>query len=152
MASEFDEEIKALEARRDKALAQLEQFEKAREDRRKAQLARREAEDAENDSRDAPHIAKAEEEIGPIGTKIALVETTLGTIIVKRPNHLVWKKYTRKEKVSADDVEALIRTCLVYPEKARFDAIWEELPGVGSRLIDAVSDLAGLMGRDRRGK
>jgi hypothetical protein len=147
-----EETMDELQARLEKANAELAKWQEAREERRKAEHARREVEAAEAEVRDAPHIAKAEEEIGPIGTRIQLVETSLGTIIVRRPNHLVWKKYTRKEKVTADDVEQLIRTCLVYPDKARFNEIWEELPGVGSRLIDAISELAGLMGRDRSGK
>jgi integrase len=149
---DHEEEMKALRARNAELEAKLEPLRAAAEARAAAEQLRRENEALENEVRDAPAIAAAVQEHGPIGTKTALVETSMGTIVVKRPQHLVWKKYTQKDKVTPDDVERLIRSCLVYPDKARFDEIWETLPGVGARLIDAVGELAGLMGRDRSGK
>lgn len=137
-------EREELEARIKKAEEQLDGLEQQRAEREELAALRRKAEQKELALRDAPHIAKAEEEHGPIGEKLAVVETDLGAIVVKRPNHLHYRRFQNKSSMSTDEVWALVKPCVVYPSIKETEAILEELPGVlMPGLSDAVIGLAG---------
>ncbi len=95
----------------------------------------------ENKARDLPHIQAAEDEHGVI----RVVNTPLGAIVVKRPHHLAYQKFTRKvssEKgMNEMDVWRLVKPCIVYPDASKVEEITEEYPGVTVRLGDAVVNL-----------
>jgi hypothetical protein len=136
-------EREELEARIRKAKADRAELEQQRDEREQLEELRRQAQREELLTRDAPHVAKAEEDHGPIGVKIAVLETDLGAIIVKRPNHLHYRRYQNKGASSVEDLWALVRPCLVYPSAAEVEKILEELPGKLLPLANRVVELAG---------
>lgn len=138
-----DQELKAKRERIAEARRKREAMVAAREKR--AEAARLDAELAleEQRLRDEPEIDKAIAEHGPLGIKTAVVETPLGAIVVKRPNHLHYKRFLDKASTKTDDLWALVRTCIVYPDVAKVNAICEEYPALVVTLADACVDLAG---------
>lgn len=97
-------------------------------------------------------IDKAEAEHGPIGKRIALVRTDLGTVILKRAHPHIFKRYSDKGSIKSTDLEALVRPSLVYPEVGKFDAILEDLPATLMRCADAIAVLAGVRTEELQGK
>lgn len=138
-----DQELKAKRDRIAEARRKREAMVVARE--KKAEAARLDAELAleEQRLRDEPEIDKAIAEHGPLDIKTAVVETPRGAIVVKRPNHLHYKRFLDKASTKTDDLWALVRTCIVYPDVARVNAICEEYPALVVTLADACVTLAG---------
>ena len=101
---------------------------------------------------DEQALDKAEQEIGPIGKKIMVVETPVGSIIVKRANHLVFKKFQDMQSLKTADLEKLVRPCIVHPEASKVDRIFEDLPATLVRVANAVSTLAGARAEEVSGK
>jgi len=97
---------------------------------------------AENRARDLPHIQAAEDEHG----KIAVVNTRLGAIVVRKPHHLAYQQFTRRAADSKplDDAAMwrLVKACVVYPTVQRAEEIVEEYAGVTARLAEEVVRLA----------
>ncbi len=148
----IDEEIAELRERSRKMREELEKADTDREKREELARLRLEVQRQENAARDAPHIEKAEAEHGPIGRHIAVIDTDLGAIVVKRPPHLLYKRFIDKDKRTSDDVWKLVKPCLVYPDAARVDQMIEELPATLYRIADALLDLAGLRASEVSGK
>lgn len=109
-----------------------------------------EVETAEREAADAEAIAKATAEHG--AGKIAIVETDLGVVIVKRPNPVLYKRFRDKESAKTADLEQLVRPCLVHPDPSRWDAMLEEQPATLDRVADRVVFLAGFRGKELSGK
>ena len=88
----------------------------------------------------------------------ARLRPRLGAIVVKKPNHLAFHKFTRKVSVSGDkgpkdiDIWNLVRHCIVYPEISTVEKITEEYPGVTARLGSAVIELGHGVVEDAEGK
>lgn len=97
-------------------------------------------------------IAAAEEKHGPLGKKLAAVHTDLGVVIVKRPNHLLFRRFQDSGEATYEEFDKLVRPCVVHPELGRFDAILEELPATMARLGNAVAILAGVKLKEAQGK
>lgn len=148
----FDEEMAALKERETKAAAALEPHEQERAKRAELAAYRRSVEAKEYALRDAPEIAAAEAEHGPIGERIAVIETDLGAIVIKRPEPVVFKRFQDKGSTKTDDLLALVRPCLVYPDAKRFGEILDALPATLSRLADEAVTLAGLRTKEAAGK
>lgn len=89
---------------------------------------------------DKKAIAAAEAEHG--AGKFAVIRTVAGAVIVKRPNHMHYRRFINLKEPSSDDATRLVLTCLVYPSKAAFEALIEELPAVPVLAAGAVVDLA----------
>lgn len=85
-------------------------------------------------------IDEAVDKYGAIDVAIGIVTTRAGgVVIVRKPNHMHYRKFIEsKTGKSVEDAEALIRSCLVYPDKPTFSALLEDLPG----LIDAIATKA----------
>lgn len=115
------------------------------------ELARR-VEAEERAGRDADAIAAAIGDHGPLGTKIAAVETDLGVIIVKRSNPVLFKRFQDHGSTKTAELDKLVRPCLVYPTPDAFDRIVEELPATLSRVASAVCELAGIRSQEVQGK
>ena len=144
-------EIKALEERIAKAKAQRAALDEAAE--RAVEIARLEklARIEEQAVKDAPFVAKAREEHGVERT--AVIDTDHGAIVVKKPHHLNTKKLAATgDKTSEADVNAFLRSCLVYPTWAEVERMLEDSPGVGGALIDALGKLARGGAAERSGK
>lgn len=86
------------------------------------------------------------------GRKIALVRTDLGVVIVKRPNQVLFKRFQDSGESSWDELDKLVRPCLVHPDSATFDRYLEEQPGIFGRVANAVATLAGIRMKEIAGK
>ncbi len=107
---------------------------------------------AELAAANAKAVREAVEKHGPLGVKIALVDTALGVVIVKRPNHLHFKRFQDAGEITSAKLHELVQVCVVHPNLERFDALLEELPAVLTRCADAVVSLAGAKGKEVAGK
>lgn len=141
--SNLDEELAA-------AKAELEALEHAEEERAAATAKERELAAVRREVADRKAIDKAAEEHGE--GKFALIRTDLGVVIVKRPNHMHYRRFINLKDPSSDDATRLVVQCLVHPDKAGFEALSEELPGVPMLAASAVIDLAAGRTKDLSGK
>jgi hypothetical protein len=93
----------------------------------------------------AEAIERAELDHGPEGTHILVLdtETEHGSVILKRPHKARYRAYQEKRNTKTEDTEALVRTCIVYPDAARLDRLLDELPGALGRFGLAMAKLAG---------
>jgi hypothetical protein len=73
-------------------------------------------------------------------------------IVVKKPNHLLFKKFQDVGKTDSTAMYKLVSPCLVHPDKAAFETILEEEPATMARCGDAVCTLAGVRRSDWEGK
>ena len=89
-------------------------------------------------------IAAAVEQHGPLGKKIAAVYTDLGIIILKRPHHVMWKRFQDTGLVTTEELEKLVRPCLVHPDRFTFERYCEEQAAILGRCANQVSALAGF--------
>ncbi len=145
-------EAEELKARIEKARAERAELTRSTAERDEIEALRSQAEAEERALKDERAIAAAVQEHGPIGTKIAVVETRLGAIVVKRANHLHFKRFQDAESLKVVTIEKLVRPCLVYPDVSTFEQIMEELPAVWVPLANAISDLAGAKSKEAAGK
>lgn len=107
---------------------------------------------AELAARNESALADAEAAHGPLGRKIAAVDTDLGVVILKRPNHLLFRKFQDTGEATFEGVYRLVRPCLVYPDVETFDRWLEEQSGILARCGGAVATLAGIRAKDLAGK
>lgn len=150
----FDEEMKELKAREAAATAALEPHEATRAQRAELAAYRRTVEAKERAIKEAPEIERLEAEHGAIGEQIAVVETDLGAIVIKRPAPVVFKRFQDADpsKSKTDTFTALVRPCVVYPDTHRLGEILTALPATLSRLADEAVALAGFGQREAAGK
>jgi hypothetical protein len=152
--------IAAAEApKADETTARIEELRAKRaalaEARRQREIARAPAEQLaleEQGLADDQAIEAAEIEHGPVGKQIMVINTDLGAIIVKRSHPNMFKRFQDKGSTRTEDLDKLVRHCLVYPQPAEFDRILKELPASLLRCADAVSFLAGVRMEDVTGK
>jgi hypothetical protein len=98
-------------------------------------------------------IAKAEEEHGPLGKKIAAIYTEMGVVIVKRPAQMQFQRFI--EAKSGDETAAavkFVRPNVVHPDKATFDQYYEEQPAMIWRCSNQMLVLAGAKLQEVAGK
>lgn len=105
------------------------------------------AEQAERALKLAEKLPELEAQHGRVGEKMAVVETSLGSIVVKRPNALLFRRFLDNEKTNTTEIEKLVRSCLVYPSAGEVDRIFDEQPASLMLCCDAVVDLAGFRSR-----
>ncbi len=75
--------------------------------------------------------------------KIAAVKTEEGVVIVKKPNHVIYKKFRDTNEFDTEALFKLVKTCLVHPDLPKFEKLLEERPAVLERAANAVIELAG---------
>lgn len=97
-------------------------------------------------------LAKAELEIGPVGKKLAVCKTPRGSVIVKKPNHVLFRRFQDSGADSTDEFEKLVRPCVVHPSPAAFDALLEEYPAALTAIATQVCALAGAQLKQLGGK
>lgn len=134
--TEAEKKLRELKAQRAQLVA-------ARETRTAELEVEREIEREERAIADEQALQRAIDEHGPVGTHLAVVETSLGNIIVKRASAMKFRRFQDKGDATSQDVEALVRPCVVHPSQAQLDVIFEELPATNVRLASAVIALAG---------
>jgi hypothetical protein len=107
---------------------------------------------ATQDLADAEAIDTAEREIGRVGDQIATYGTPRGVVIVKRPNHLLFRRFADAPQLTVAVCEELVLTCLVHPSRDVFEQLAEDFPGILAPLASKVSELAGVRAKDTSGK
>lgn len=147
-----DQELKELRDRAAAVRAEREALEAERARKAEVETARAELAAEEQRLKDEPEIAKAVNEHGAIGSKIAVVETDMGAIVVKRPPPVVFKRFQDKGSTKTDDFWSLVKPCIVYPDVRRVNEILEALPGTLGSLADEVVTLAGYRTKEAGGK
>ncbi len=114
-----------------------------------------EIERLERRAKDDVAIAAAEAAHGPVGKKIAVVETDLGAVIVKRAHPAKFKQWCdlgSERQLKSVEIEKFVRPCVVHPDAAALDQIFEELPATPARLANAVYELAQGRSKEVQGK
>lgn len=142
------------------AKAKLAEIAAKREARATEQAKARELELALRELSDAEAVEKAECEYGasyaygepPNGRKIATVDTDMGVVIVKRPNHVIFKRFQDSGASSTAEIERLVKPSLVHPSSAVFDRWLEDQPAILLRVAGACAELAGVRMREIAGK
>lgn len=78
----------------------------------------------------------------------AVVLTAEGdSVVVLPPSRAIWKRFrtfAADEKRRPDAFEALLRDCLVHPDKAGLEALLERRPGLAENFGGKLLELAGL--------
>jgi hypothetical protein len=102
--------------------------------------------------RDDEAIAAAVEKHGAVDQKIRLVHTDLGVVIVKRPHHILFRRYQESDNSSAEELEKLVLPNVVYPTRAEVEHLFQELPATLTRCGNAIAVLAGVRVKEVTGK
>jgi hypothetical protein len=143
--------LQELEARRNEARRRREAAEAAADKARQLEVLKLEVEAEERAAKEAEAFAKLEAEHGPIGKRLLVVNTDAGAVVVKRPNHVLWKRFQDKPEASGA-IDKIVSSCLVYPSKVEFEALCEEVPAALMLAAEAVCRLAGINRQDLAGK
>lgn len=101
---------------------------------------------------DEDAIAQAIADHGAIGDAIALVETSMGTIIVKRPKQAVWRRFSDAPQTRGPDILTMVQACRVYPSAQRVEAILDTYPATLEVLGVACTTLAQSRTKEAAGK
>lgn len=105
--------------------------------------------------RDDEARAKARREFGPDGYAVitGVGDRTCDIVILKRAHAAAFKAFQDKPESKLDDIEALVEPCVVYPDRARFNALhMGPQPGLLLRACEAVFYLAGVRKSAELGK
>ncbi len=84
--------------------------------------------------------------------RVRAVETAEGDIIIKRPNHMHYRRFVDAEDAKSDELERLVRSCIVYPSADQVDRIFEELPATLNVVASAIVQMAGHRAENVAGK
>lgn len=109
-------------------------------------------EDEEKELKNEQALAKAECEHGPIGKKIGAVYTKLGVVIVKKPNHVHFRRFQDQSESTSKEFLQLVRPCVVYPDLTTFDQWLEEQPAILAACGTEACRLAGSKIKEAAGK
>lgn len=142
----------AIKARLEAVRARRAELEQAAAGRAAERSLAEQLEREERELKDREALDAAEAEHGALGRRIAAVHTDLGVVIVKRSNAVLFKRFQDKGSVKSEDLDKLVRPCLVYPDGGAFDRILDELPATLLRVANAVSELAGARAEEVAGK
>lgn len=144
------EELEArLEAARKKRAAIAEERDARAQERQLLEQVESEERAAQNEEA----ISQAESEYGPVGSKILTFESELGVVIVKRPHPIHYKEFRdRAAEAKSEDLEKLVRRCLVHPSADGLTRILDEQPAVLEHLADRCVTLAGFRAKEVLGK
>jgi len=98
--------------------------------------------------RDEVALDDAIDKHGDVDVSIAVVQTDKGMIILKRASAMKFRRFQDKGAATTEDVNALVRPCVVWPSQGELDVILEELPATLLRMASAVITLAGQKSDD----
>lgn len=76
-------------------------------------------------------------------SRMKILETPLGRIIVGPPDSILFRAYQDKGKTDSETLDRLVRRCLLHPSPARYSAIMEEYPGAPLSVVGLICMLAG---------
>jgi septal ring factor EnvC (AmiA/AmiB activator) len=145
-------ETAELEARLEAARTARAEHAKSVETQKRNERLREEAEAEERALKDEQILDELAAKHGPVGKKIRRVDTREGMIVVKAPPRAHFQRYQDKGATDEEAFQKLVRPCLLYPDKSRFDQICEEVPATLLKCANAVCALAGIGKEDVAGK
>ncbi len=94
----------------------------------------------QNAARDLPRLAELE---GSRGVDYDVVVCRLGSVAVRKPAPVVWKRFQTSKQDPRDAADALVRSCLAYPALAELNAILDDQPASLEAMALTVARLAG---------
>lgn len=97
-------------------------------------------------------IDRFESEVGPQDTHIAVIRSDVGLVIVRRPHRAVFQRFQDTGTIKTKDLDALVKPSLLYPDKASFDAMVDQLPALLGRVANHCARLAGIRGEELAAK
>lgn len=97
-------------------------------------------------------LEAAEKEHGELGRKVALVMTAEGPVVIKRPHRANVAKFLDSERATSATMEALVRSCLVYPGRDEFARLLDEQPAALTIIASEALTLAGAGAKALAGK
>jgi len=124
--------------------AERAQLARERERREEEQDAQELLEMEERGLADDRAIAAAVVDHGPLGKKIAAIYTDQGVVIVKRPHHVMWKRFQDSGETTTDEFEKLVLPCVVHPDRFTFVRYCEAQAAILGRCANQVAALAGF--------
>jgi hypothetical protein len=95
-------------------------------------------------------LEAAEKEHGE--RRVALVMTDEGAVIVRRPHRLNVQKFMDAEKITSAAMMALVKSCVVYPDKDGFERLLDEQPAALAPITNVALGLAGSGAKALAGK
>jgi hypothetical protein len=141
-----------LQKRINAAREKREALEATRAEWRAAEDLAEEANREERAVREVEALDKLEAEHGLLGKDIALIETPEGSIIVKRPVPITYRKFVDSGKSDTKAFSDLVRPCRVYPDVTEYDRLLDKYPALLASCAVAVCKLAGLRVETLAGK
>lgn len=130
--------------------AQLAAQRAARDAAKAPERAKNAVERLEQQIKDEAGLAKAQDAHGE--ANVMAVESASGLVVVKRDNHLQFKRYMDRGKFGTKENEELIARCLVYPSADALDGYIEKEPFLIQALAGAIGKLAGASADEFVGK
>lgn len=84
-----------------------------------------------------------EREIGPRGLAFQLVTTALGTVVVRRADHVAYKRFQAVDgaKLSIEDVQALVAPHVVHPTREEYLATTKDHGGIAWACAKAMIEM-----------
>lgn len=105
-------------------------------------------ENLDKDTRAA--LESAEKEHGD--RRVALVMTDEGPVIIRRPHRLNVQKFMDAEKITSAVMTALVKSCVVHPDRDAFERLLDEQPAALAPIANAALALAGSGAKSIAGK
>lgn len=102
------------------------------------------------DERTKAALEAAEKEHG--AQRVALVMTDEGAVILKRPNRLNVQKFMDADRITSTTMIALVKSCVVHPDKDAFDRLLDEQPAALAPIANVALTLAGAGAKSLAGK
>lgn len=151
---ENDHQADELRARLEAARAKRQAIDDARARRDEQESLRNQVEEEERKLSSAQAVADAEEKHGRVGVGIAVVPTDHhGVIIVKKPNHVLYRKWRDgDDPTTTSKMEEFVTPAVVYPDRGAFAAIIQDQPALLDVLCTQVAALAGFKLKGAAGK
>lgn len=142
----------SLDARLEAARARASELSDARAARESERKKLAELEQLEREVRESEALEMLEAEHGPLNEKIRAVHTPAGMIVVKRPAAIQMRRYNDAGKTTSEAYDKLVRPCVLYPDKAELNRIFDDYPASLNLCADAVCWLAGFGRKELEGK
>lgn len=97
---------------------------------------------------EAEELEKLEAEHGQIGEHLWKLETSIGMVVLRRPTPAKYRAFIDAKKITQNHQEKFVHDFVVYPDKAKFNAMVSATPGLINRCSDALIYLAGWRERE----
>jgi len=139
--STVEDQLAEIRARREQLAAEAE----ATEDTPEVVLARETKALAAEEA-----LAAARKEFGK--TRVSLVQTDEGPVVLRCPHVAAYRKFQDSEEINTDKTLELVRGCVLHPSKPEVSRMLEVQPGALTLLANEVVRLAGHRKSDAKGK